>query len=526
MVKSIQRKVFKSFLICVSLVAFSNNAPAQEKAKNPVIFADVPDMSMVKAGDTYYMSSTTMHMIPGVPVMKSKDLTNWEMASYAQPFLADNDAMNLKGRGAYGQGTWASSIRYHNGLIYLSVFSNTSGKSYIFTTNDPSKGDWKTIILPRSLHDQTLFFDDNGKTYIIWGNGRLNIIELTPDLTGFVEGSERVLIENASKPAGSGGLGAEGSQLFKVNGKYYLYNISWPSGKCRTVIVHRADDINGPWEGKVVLQDQGVAQGGLVEAPDGRWFSYLFQDHGSVGRIPFLVPVKWEDGWPVHGVDGKVPEILDLPAGKGLIPGIVNSDEFTRKEGEPKLPLVWQWNHNPIDECWSVSARKGYLRLTTGRIDSLFLMSRNTLTQRTIGPVCTGSTCLEVKGMKDGDIAGLGLLQRQFGQVGVKCEKDGKYIVMILGQKGSPVEVAKIPLKKDKLFVKIECNFIDKKDLADFYYSLDGKKWNKIGEQLKMAYTIPHFMGYRFGLFNYASKTLGGFADFDFFHIENTITGM
>ena len=117
--------------------------------------------------------------------------------------------------------------------------------------------------------------------------------------------------------------------MFKVNGKYYLFNITWPKGGMRTVVIHRADKITGPWEGRLAFQDKGVAQGGMVDTPDGKWFAYLFRDYGSVGRIPYLVPVKWEDGWPVIGVDGKVPDNLDLPASKGLIPGIVASDEFS-----------------------------------------------------------------------------------------------------------------------------------------------------------------------------------------------------
>ena len=107
----------------------------------------------------------------------------------------------------------------------------------------------------------------------------------------------------------------------------------------RTVVIHRADKITGPWEGKLALQDLGVAQGGLINTPEGEWFAYLFRDYGAVGRIPYLVPVKWKDGWPVLGTNGKVPETLNLPASKGFIPGIVASDEFNRKKGEPALPL-------------------------------------------------------------------------------------------------------------------------------------------------------------------------------------------
>jgi beta-xylosidase len=361
---------------------------------------------------------------------------------------------------------------------------------------------------------------------LIYGAGKLRLVELTADASGVKPNTtEQVIIENASAPAGSNiNLQAEGSQLFKIKGKYYLFNIVWPRGGMRTVVVHRADKITGPYEGKLGLQDLGVAQGGLIDKPDGAWYSYLFRDFGSVGRIPYLVPVKWIDGWPVLGVEGKVPETLDLPASKGLIPNLVASDEFTRRTGERPLPLVWQWNHNPDNKLWSLTDKKGYLRLKTGRIDTSFLLARNTLTQRTIGPECSGSTMIDVSNMKEGDFAGLALLQKRFGLVGVKDSAGTKSIVMISAESERPVEMQSIPLTQNKVYFKAECNFTDRKDIANFFYSLDGKSWTSIGSQLKMAYTLPHFMGYRFGLFNYATKTPGGFADFDYFHINEQIT--
>jgi beta-xylosidase len=225
----------------------------------------------------------------------------------------------------------------------------------------------------------------------------------------------------------------------------------------------------------------------------------------------------------VLGVDGKVPETLSLPANKSLIPGIVESDEFTRKKGDRSLPLVWQWNHNPDNSLWSVTARKGYLRLTTGRIDTSFYLAKNTLTQRTIGPESSGSTYIDVSKMKEGDFAGLALLQKRFGQVGVKVENGVKSIVMISAESEKPVEMERVPLTKNTLYLKATCDFKDKIDIAKFYYSLDGKTWKQIGSPLKMAYTLPHFMGYRFGLFNYATQETGGFVDFDFFHIDNKL---
>jgi beta-xylosidase len=507
------------------LIAFSINitVSAQVKqAQNPVIFADVPDMSMIRVGDTYYMSSTTMHMSPGVPIMKSKDLINWQIVSYAYDILGDVDDLNLiNGKNSYGRGSWASCIRYHDGTFYVSTFSQTTGKTYIFSTKNIEKGPWKTSSFSPSYHDNTLFFDDDGRVYLITGNKKLTLVELNTDLSGVKTGGvNQVIIENSSAPSGNdSGLG-EGSQLFKVNGKYYLFNITWPKGGMRTVVIHRADKITGPWEGKLALQDKGVAQGGLVDTPDGKWFAYLFRDFGSVGRIPYLVPAKWEDGWPVLGIDGKVPDNLDLPASKGLIPGIVASDEFTRRKVEPALLLVWQWNHNPDNKLWSVTQRKGYLRLTTGRIDTVFVAARNTLTQRTFGPECSGSTSIDISNMKEGDFAGLALLQRKFGLVGVRYNNGTKLIVMVNAQSGRPVEAQSVPLTQKTVYLKAECDFRDKTDLANFFYSLDGKTWTPIGSQLKMEYSMPHFMGYRYGLFNYATKTPGGYVDFDWFRIN------
>ena len=519
----------KPLLLIISLIALLRLAAQDNKAHNPIIFADVPDMSMIRVGNNYYMSSTTMHMSPGVPIMKSTDLVNWKLINYAYDTLASTDALNLvNGKSTYGRGSWASSLRFHKGTYYVSTFSQTTGKTYIYSTKDIEKGAWKRVCFSPALHDHSLFFDDDGKVYMLYGSGKLTLVELSEDLSGIKPGGiNQVVIENASEPSQvpgrKGGLPAEGSQLYKINGKYYLFNISWPPGGMRTVLIHRADQLSGPWEGRIGLQDKGVAQGGLIDMPDGRWYAYLFRDFGSVGRIPYLVPVNWEDGWPLLGIDGKAPETLDLPANKSLTPGIVASDEFSRKKREAVLPLVWQWNHNPDNRCWSVTERKGFLRLRTGRIDSSFLLAGNILTQRTTGPVCSGSISLDISGMKDGDFTGLGLLQKNYGLAGVRMNGTTKEIVMMNASSGQPVEAEHILLSQNIIYFKANCNFTDRKDIANFFYSLDGKKWIPLGTPLKMTYTIPQFMGYRFALFNYATKETGGYADFDYFRISDTI---
>jgi beta-xylosidase len=513
-------------IVIIAVLLFNPIVTKSQTAQNPVIYADVPDMSIVRVGDIYYMSSTTMHLSPGLPIMKSRDLINWQIVSYAYEVLGDVDALNLdKGKSAYGNGSWASSLRYHNGTFYVSTFSSTTGQTHIYSTTNIEKGPWKSITFKPSLHDHSLFFDDDGKVYMIYGSGRIMLAELNDDLSGIKPGTKpHVIIDNASNVAGSNmGLPAEGSQMFKIKGKYYLFNISWPRGAMRTVIIHRADQLTGPYEGRIALQDKGIAQGGLVSTPKGEWYAYLFRDFGSVGRIPYLIPVRWQDDWPVLGQDGKAPDTLSLPASRGLIPGIVASDEFSRRRGEPLLPLVWQWNHNPDNELWSFTQRPGYLRLTTGKVDTTVLFAKNTLTQRTFGPECSGVTAIDVSNMKEGDRAGLMLLQKRYGWVGVRIVHGVAFIVMEKSQMVSGPETA-IPLHQKIVYLKAECDFKNHVDQAYFYYSLDGRSWTRIGSILQMAYTIPHFMGYRFGLFNYATQTVGGYADFDFFRISNQLS--
>ncbi len=528
-IKYLSRSIWlKGIIVLLFFFLMSQSHAQQQPATNPVIFADVPDMSMIRVGDVYYMSSTTMHMSPGIPIMKSKDLVNWEIAGYVYDTLANVDELNLEnGKNAYGKASWASCIRYRQGIYYVTTFAQTTGSTYIYTTKNIEKGPWSRSTFKPAYHDHSLFFDDDGRVYMVYGAGSLRLVELINDASAVKPGtSEQVIIENASAPAGTNiGLPSEGSQLFKVHGKYYLFNIVWPKAGMRTVVIHRADKITGPYEGRVALQHLGVAQGGLIDTPGGEWFAYLFRDFGAVGRIPYLVPVTWIDGWPVLGVDGKVPDTLDLLAARSSTSGIVASDEFTREMGQPALPLVWQWNHNPDNNNWSVTQRKGFLRLRNGRVDTSFLSAKNTLTQRTFGPACTGSISIDVSNMKPGDIAGLALLQKNYGFVAVKYNEGIKSVIMVSAESGIPVQLQRLPLSQNIVYFKIECRFNDRSDQADFYYSMDGKSWNAIGGRLKMSYTIPHFMGYRFGLFSYATRDAGGFVDFDFFRIEDRLSG-
>ncbi len=515
-------------ILLLSGVVVAGQTHGQEdgaQARNPIIWADVPDPSVIRVDDAYYMTSTTMHMNPGLPIMKSTDLVNWEIASYAYEMLTDNDAMNLNNeQSAYGHGSWASTVRQHGETFYISTFSYTTNETHIYSAGDMEASEWEELSFSPLYHDNSLFFDDDGGVYLVYGVGDIRIVELTSDVSGVkADGVDELIIPEAGHIAGSAfHVPAEGAHMHKIDGMYYVFLITWPAGGGRTQIVYRSDTLTGPYEGRIILDDAGIAQGGVFDTPEGDWYAMLFQDHGAVGRIPHLIPVTWEDGWPVLGDNGRAPRELDIPVPNKRTNGVVASDDFAY-DAAADLALVWQWNHNPDSAYWSVTDRPGYLRLTNDRVDTHIHDTRNTLTQRTFGPESSGVVVLDTAYMNDGDYAGLAAFQSQYGFVGVKQSESSRSVVMVNGGSGSPETVASVPLDQDEVYLRIDFDFNDMRDRAYFYYSLDGDDWSPIGEYLQMSYTLDHFMGYRFALFNYATETPGGHADFEYFEVASEI---
>lgn len=495
---------------------------------NPVMWADVPDMSVTRKGDDYYLISTTMHLMPGAPVMKSKDLVHWEIVSYVFDSLHDNSKYNLINGSVYGRGQWASSIRYHNGKYYVLFSPNDEPhRAYIYTSNDPAKDKWKLHTRTQHFHDASLFFDDDGRVYVFSGTGSLR--ELKADLTDVQpDGVNRKIFEKDAEETGL----LEGSQVIKKDGKYYLLMISWPRGKPRRQVVYRADKVTGPYEKKVILEDNFAGfpyagQGAIIDDAKGNWYGLIFQDRNGVGRVPLLMPVRWVDGWPMLGDEnGKVPLHASVPfkthdTGKR----IVESDDFSGK----KLKINWQWNHNPVNSAWSLTERHGFLRLRTNRIVSNLYLAPNTITQRMMGPACTGMVTLDVSKMKDGDVAGLSAFNGHSGILAVVQEGDKRYLTMSTNVvdltdrekavRGVAVEeLERVPLNQNTVYLRLDGDFRLNKDWATFYYSLDNKSWTPIGKQYKMIFDYRRlFMGSKFAIFNYATKSLGGYVDVDDF---------
>lgn len=511
-----------------------------EKIQNPMLWADVPDPDVIRVGDTYYLVSTTMHLMPGAPIMTSKDLKNWETVGYIFDRLTDSPKYDLLNGTVYGRGQWATSLKYHNGKFYALLAPNergAMGDTYIFSA-EKAEGPWTIVSRMRHFHDCSLFFDDDGRVYVIYGTGEM--MELKPDLSDVIEGTHQQLFQREEDERGL----LEGSRMIKHNGKYYLLMIShvYAPGKHRREVCYRADNIHGPYEKQVILESEFggfsyEAQGTIVDTPDGDWIGIIFQDRGGVGRVLTVMPCRWVNGWPMLGDEnGKVPETVRPLVNGQPATAIVKSDDFS----SDKLGLHWQWNHNPIDEAWSLKERPGFLRLKTNRVVSNLYLAPNTLTQRMEGPTCSGTIAIDISKMKDGDCAGLAAFNSDTGALVIK--KKGKNLVLEmvemsvtltdLDKEVTNVEekvIESIPLNaqlstlNSQLFLRIDADFRHVnghgRDAANFYYSIDGSQWTQIGtNDYRLNFDWRRFfMGSKFGIFCYATKKKGGYVDIEAF---------
>ncbi len=509
----------------------------------PVIGADYPDPEILRVDDTYYMLSTTMHFLPGAEILRSYDLVNWEIASYVvETFEGTEEARLDHERSNYGSGMWAGSMRYHKGKFYVSFAAKLSAKTYFYQSEN-IEGPWKKTCIDRYLHDGSLFFDEDGKVYFVYGNSEIRIQELLPDLTGFREdGFSRVILRETDDVV----LGHEGSHFYRINGKYYLFTIHWPrygAGR-RTQMCYCSDSLTGEFQGGTVLDDDmgygncGVAQGGIVEANDGSWYSILLQDHGAVGRVPVLVPVEWKDGFPVFGENGKIPATVTVRSNRPYYEyeKLYASDSFDYKpdrEGRWRLKPQWQWNHEPNPALWGI-VYGGGLCITTGKISTNVTQAVNTLTQRLMMPRTAVEVTVDARDLNEGDVAGLCALQGCYGMIAVTRELRRYYLILIERNREEKdmrmgacdylpgVVTRKLSLTEPVVRLRLEAVFSEKSDKAVFSYRepREGGNWRKVGGEHSLYFGLDHFAGCRCGLAVYSTKETGGSAVFRDFRYE------
>ncbi len=523
---------------------------------NPLFYEEFEDPDIIRVGEDYYLAGTTMHMNPGLMIMHSKDLVNWELASYCIEKLDLGPEFRLEnGKGIYGAGIWAPCIRYHKGMFY--VFSNVNGKGLQVFRSESAKGPWKHNQLPY-FHDLSVLFDDDGKIYLVSGNHNpYPMVELNQDLTAVVPNSEFKM--------DAPGMG-EGHHLYKINGKYY--DISAIPGGTVDQMVARADSIKGPWtvERMVQLESLGVPtqaplrgkgpgpndrgltlhQGGMCDTPSGEWWSVIMQDHGSIGRMVSLVPITWENEFPLIGLPGnlrKAPNTWVKPNTGAQVtpkPAFLHDDDF---DG-PKFKASWQWNHVQDDSKWSLTEKPGVLRLHSLPAKD-FYGARNSLCQRPLGPESIMTVELDTSAMTTSDTAGLGLVSAPWAWIGVVKTADGLKLQMVDNTGNNPrrrggfgpgapngpqrnggsatpaaIPVTVSPTAPPKhLWLRVACNFDT--DDAIFSWSADGKEFKTLGKPFQMTFQLQTFQGVRPALFHYnTSGQPGGYVDFDNFTMD------
>lgn len=510
---------------------------------NPLFYDEFSDPDIIRVDDDYYLAGTTMHSVPGLVILHSRDLVNWKNVGYCfDRFDFDDPAFSLKeGKEVYGQGIWAPCIRYHNGRFYL--FSNVNGKGLQCFISERIEGPWQHVNMQGRIYDLSVLFDDDGKIYAIHGYGTVRCSELKPDMSGPIEGTERVIIEE-------GNIVGEGHHIYKINGIYYILSADYaPVGKMTCA---RSSNIYGPYEVCVIsagetygyhpghmTQFRGripndntpikitapnpnsigcatIHQGGIVQAQDGTWWGLSMQDFHSIGRTTCLSPITWHNGWPFFGLSGNLGRSprtwLKPQIGKDVEPHSPyrRSDDFSQSQLLP----IWQWNHNPDDKRWSINKRKGVLRLHTMPASQL-LWARNTLTQRVIGPQSITTVEVNVSRLEEGDIAGLGNINIPYSYIGL-IRIDGNTIVRWFDRHTNEITDTKVTLNNDKIWFRFSGDYDN--DCGEYAYSLDGINFIKPGKKILLGYQLVTFQGSRLGLFAYNTLDRnGGYADFDNF---------
>ena len=492
------------------------------RGDNPITAMDFPDPDVIRVDDTYYMVSTTMHMMPGCVILQSYDLINWEYCTRVYDVLDDTPGQRLENSAIYGKGMWAATLRWHKGTFYIIFVANDTHKTYLFRTED-IHGPWRRSEIEGFYHDCSLLFDDDERVYLAYGHRQIHLTELDAELTGPKAGGiDRIIADYGEGDQ----LGYEGSHLYKRNGKYYLFMIHSLKDRWRRVeSCFIADSIEGEFRGGVVfnddmgVRDDGIAQGGIVDTPDGRWFAILFQDTGAAGRIPVLLPMTWERDWPVIGLNGKAPKTV---ANLTTRPGYEYAPLYGSDCFDGPLNPAWEWNHIPRPEL--VQFGGGELRITTGKTTPLLTGAQNTLTQRAILPACEAEVTLDASRLNNGDTAGLCVLQSRWGLIGLRRENDQyRLVVCLRGEEDERdgCRNASIPWNGPTVRLKATMCFSAQKDTATFAYWQDGE-WIELGGEHELLFLLDHFMGNRFGLSVFSEERTGGtaaFSDFVYRHL-------
>lgn len=493
--------------------------------KNPIIFADYSDPDVIRVDDDFYMVASSFNTMPGIPVLHSNDLVNWEIINH----VYDSLPLEKFDKPAHGQGSWAPSIRFHNGLFYV-YFCTPHDGLFVATAKDPAgKWDLEFIEKVELWEDPCPLWDDDGNAYLVRGKLRADILylhKMSPDGKKILDNGKVIYHNEERQPI------IEGPKFLKKDGYYYILA---PAGGVPTgwQTVLRSKNIYGPYEDKIVLQKgdtkiNGPHQGGLVELKSGEWWFAHFQDRGLYGRIVHLQPVTWEDGWPLMGIDRNgdgigepVMEYKKPNVGKTYpVKTPQTSDEFE----ESKLGLQWQWHANPKAGWHSLTANPGNLRLYMVKNHTQmgnFWFVPNLLLQKFPAPAFSATTKMTFNPDLKGDKSGLAVMGRKWAFIALTNTEGTPELGMFTGEYfqgyDKTEKVDSIAFNSQEVYLKVD---VDNQGKCTFSYSEDGAAYKRLGDPFQATPGV--WIGAKVGLFsiNPNIPESGGYADFEWFRIE------
>jgi beta-xylosidase len=484
---------------------------------NPVIPADYSDLDAIRVGNDFYAISSTFQFSPGVVILHSTDLVNWNILGHAvSDLLKISHDMNWDRMDRYGRGIWAGSIRYHDKKFW--IYFGTPEEGFFMTTATNPEGPWEPlhqIWKAKGWDDCCPFWDDDGQGYLICsdtsGGYRIHLFKMSADGKQLLMDSDKVIHQSK---------GSEANKLYKINGRYYHY-YSEVKSEGRVAMMERSKSLDGPWEIHQLNHvdkniDKEPNQGGLIQLANGDWWFVTHQGTGDwEGRAMVLLPITWINGWPIIGKPGADGIGSMMWSCKKPVEGLAimtpqSSDEFKDKMLSPQ----WEWNYQPRDDKWSLTERPGFLRLHAFRPlkENDLLKAGNTLTQRAFRTSGNEVTIkLDLTGMADGQLAGLCHFAGGWSAVGVLQKGDARAVCY--AEKGKLIPGPAVT--GNDLWIRSTWGFDGQ---SQYSYSTDGKTFSSFGSKWNL--TWGHYRGDRIGIFCFNNKADNGYVDVDWFHYD------
>lgn len=488
---------------------------------NPVIYEDYPDNDIFLGpdGKTYYMSTSSFHYSPGAPILSSTDLVNWQPIGHSVPSLDFGSQYSLENnQTAYNSGIWASTLRYresNNQWYWIGCIGFWT--TYIYTAPSVT-GPWQqSASIPGTcFYDCGLLIDDNDIMYVAYGSDQVHVAQLSSDGLSIVQ-TQQVFSYPSECPGG-----IEGNRMYKINGLYYILDDCPAQGITE---IWKASNPFGPYTRKILSNGTpspvpgsgSPDQGSLIKTPNGAWYFMSFAWAYPLGRLPILAPVSWgSDGFPVlETVNGAWGASYPYPLPEeNNPPSWIGGDTFW------ELGPAWEWNHNPDTTKFSLNYPG--LTLQTATVTTDLFHAKNTLTHRVNGQYPVGTVQINFSNMADGDMCGLAAFRDESAWIGVVCNGNSYTITAVQGliqdpnnywattSEGYLVGTASILPSQDVwLQVRMDARANGSKQ-GTLAYSTDGITFTQLGGAFTLDGTFNYFMGYRYGIFNFATKTLGG----------------